>query len=527
MSTTDAWPPEHMARIFPAMGEWDTWYTGDTNRLASLYATRQPVRVDGVVQKLRRWFWGDTVGDQRSPQAKVHVPIAARICQTSAGLLFAEPPTVTVDDERAQARLDLILNNGTAHQVLASAAETAAALGGVYLRVTWDKGLAPHPFISRVDHDRAIPEFTWGRLSAVTFWREVRTSGGTVYRHLERHELNALGVGVTRHALHVGTADTLGKETRLDLIPETAGLADAVDADGYVSSLSPGLDVVYVPNRLPNRSWRHHAVGAHMGRSDLDGIESLLDWYDEAWSSWKRELRISKARIIAAKTALESNGPGGGASLDLDREVYEAINTPPAAGDSAGKLPIELIQPAMRVSEHLETCKSILEQILQSAGYSPQTFGMDGGGAAMTATEVQAKERESMGSRAEKARAWEGALEALAVKALAVDAVVFGGAVPDAPVTVTFPPAARESTETLARTVRELRSATAASIETAVRMAHPDWSEDDVTEEAKLIREEQGEPAPDPAVLGVRGFGLADLDPPDDPADQEDPEREE
>lgn len=526
MSTTDAWPPEHMARIFPAMGEWKTWYTGDTNALSALYATRQPPRVDGVVQKLRRWFWGDTVGDQRSPQAKVHVPIAARICQTSAGLLFAEPPTVTVDDERAQARLDLILNNGTAHQVLASAAETAAALGGVYLRVTWDKGLAPHPFISRVDHHRAIPEFTWGRLSAVTFWREVRTSGGTVYRHLERHETNALGIGVTRHALHVGTADTLGKETRLDLIPETAGLADAVDADGYVSSLTPGLDVVYVPNRLPNRVWLDHPVGAHMGRSDLDGIEGLLDWYDETYSSWKRELRITKARIVAAKTALEDNGPGLGSGIDLDREVYEAINTPPTAGDAAG-LPIQLIQPTPRVEQHRESCEAILRLILQATGYSPQTLGMDGGGAAMTATEVQAKERESMGSRAEKARAWEGALEALAVKALAVDAVVFGGAVPDAPVTVTFPPAARESTETLARTVRELRSATAASIETAVRMAHPDWSEDDVAEEVDRIREEQGEPAPDPAVLGVRGFGLDTLDAPGDPDGQEDPEREE
>lgn len=86
-----------------------------------------------------------------------------------------------------------------------------------------------------------------------------------------------------------------------------------------------------------------------------------------------------------------------------------------------------------------------------------------------------------------------------------------------------------DAPETVARTVQALRNATAASIETAVRMAHPDWSEPDVTAEVDRIREEQGEPAPDPEDIGGRGYGLDDLDPPEDgdPADEEDPEREE
>lgn len=518
---SDQWPPAAVADLMTTMGEWDAWYTGSTHRLTDLYArqTALATRSPGVVGRLRRWFWGEPANSAASPQAKVHIPLAADICQASSDLLFGDPPTVKIEDPKAQARLDLIFGSGDAHQALAGAAETAAALGGVFVRVVWDTDVAPHPFLARVDADRAIPEFRWGRLVAVTFWRVVKEKHTAVWRHLERHELDALGVGIVRHSLHVGTATALGNLEPLGALPETAPLAAVADADGVVSTGSPGLDVAYVPNQTPNRAWRHHPIGAHLGRSDLDGIESLLDRFDEAWSSWMRELRIGKARIVAAQSALDDNGPGAGATLDLDREVYEAVNTPPGAADTGDGLPIRAVQFAIRVEEHRATCQELLEQILRSAGYSAQTFGADESGGAMTATEVQARERRSFTTRKRKLRPWVGALEALAAKALAIDAAVFGQPAPpaDKPVSVTFAPAVQEAPEAIARTVQAMRQATAMSIETAVRMQHPEWSEPDVTAEVDRIRQEQGVPAPDPDVLGVHGTDLHPFYGPDDP----------
>ncbi|MFE5777087.1 phage portal protein [Brachybacterium sp. NPDC056505] len=519
MPQRDAWPPEELQEVLPAMARWSAWYSGDTAKLTTLYAQdsrRTSTRTMGILGRFRRWFWGQAQEEATRPQTKIHVPVAADLCQASSDLLLGEPPTIIVDDPKTQERLDLILGEG-AHNVLASAAEVGAALGGVYLRVTWDQSLEAHPFITRVDADRAIPTFRWGRLAAVTFWATVRRDGGTVWRHLERHEVDAHGIGVIRHELYQGTDSTLGRVVPLTEASATAGLAEVVDEDSIVSTETPGLDVAYIPNQLPNRIWREHPLGANLGRSDLDGLEPLLDQLDEAWSSWMRDLRIGKARIVAAQSALEDNGPGQGSTLDLDREVYEAINTPPSAMDSDGGLPIQAVQFQIRVQEHQETVSALLSQILRSAGYSAQTFGMDAAGGAMTATEVQSRERRSFMTRDRKIRAWKGALATLAVKALAIDRAVFKSAAdPSLPVSVQFGDSVQESMEALARTAQLLAQAQAASVKTRVQMVHPDWSDPEVDEEVARIQEEAGEPAPDPEFLGAFGSGLPTAGEPDE-----------
>lgn len=510
MPLTNTWPPEQLEQILPAMYRWDAWYASRTDRLAALYARtgeeRPSFQKDGLIGTVRRFFWGTSSGSV--PVTKLHLPIASDLCQASADLLFAEPPTFTVDDPETQKRLDLIIGED-AHDQLASAAEVGAALGGTYVRVAWDQAVAQHPFLTRVDADHAWPEFRWGRLTAVTFWRTVRTDGGTVWRHLERHETDN-GIGIVEHGLFRGTTATLGRRVSLLEADATAGLAtDADGIIGYVSTLTPGLDVVYVPNQSPNRTWRDHPLGANLGRSDLDGVEPLMDALDEAWSSWMRELRVGKARVVAAQSALDDHGPGKGASLDLDREVYEAINTPPSAVNQDGGLPLKAIQFQLRVQEHQQTCDALLAQILRTAGYSAQTFGAADAGAAMTATEVQSRERRSFLTRDRKIRPWRPALVTLAQKALAVDQAVFKSRVKlDATVSVEFGDTVQEAQEALARTAQAMFQAQAASTRTRVQMLHPDWDEPAVDEEVARIAAEFGTPAPDPDDLGVGGWGL-------------------
>lgn len=505
---TKSWPPEQLEGILPAMHRWDAWYASRTDRLATLYRgeDRPTFQRDGLVGSIKRFFWGTSTGS--TPTQKLHLPIAADLCQASADLLFSEPPTFTIDDPKLQARLDLIIG-ADAHDQLASAAEIGAALGGTYVRVAWDVDVAQHPFLSRVDADRAWPEFRWGRLSAVTFWRSVKEDGGTIWRHLERHE-QVGGVGVIEHALFRGTASTLGR--RVSLTESDATTALAQDGDGMsavISTGSPGLAVAYVTNQTPNRTWRDHPLGANLGRSDLDGIEPLMDALDEAWSSWMRDLRIGKARVVASKSALENHGPGKGASLNLDQEVYEAINTPPSSVDADGGLPLKPIQFGIRVAEHQATCEALLQQILRSAGYSAQTFGAAADGTAMTATEVHSRERRSFLTRDRKIRPWRPALAYLAWKALAIDQAVFNtpGDL-SKPITVEFGDSVQEGQEALARTAQLMFQAQAASTRTRVQMMHPDWDDPTVDAEVALIMQEFGTPAPDPADLGRGGWGL-------------------
>lgn len=506
-----AWPPKPLATILPAMAEWSAWYAGDPTLLRNASSEAANGRhVGGILGVWRRLWWGRTLSPTQRHDG-LHVPLAADICQGSAELLYAEPPSVSVVDAAAGdptvARLQEYADDDL-HGELLAGAEVGAALGGRFHKVAWDREVRDRPFITTVHADNAHPEFRWGRLQAVTFWWVVQEDEYRVLRHLERHELapspapGVPGDGLVYHGLYEGTKDTLGRLVPLTDHPSTASLATEVDEDGaIIEGRTPGLSVVYVPNRRPQRTWRTHPIGSHLGRSDLDGIVSLLDALDEAWSSWMRDLRLSKARILAAESALDVGAPGSGGTFDLDREVFTPLPGVLPKREGAG-LPIEVVQFDIRTEQHDRLIGRLVDTIIRQAGYSARTFtDPEPGTGDKTAAEVRAEQGRSMLTRSHKMRHEKDAVRRLLRKMLATDVAVFGtaGINPDAPLSVSFPESIQESTLALANTSQALYNARAASTATRVKMLHPDWAEDDVAAEVAAINAEQGMgPAGDP-----------------------------
>ncbi|NUT57153.1 MAG: phage capsid protein, partial [Thermoleophilia bacterium] len=119
----------------------DAWYSGDRQRLTKVYE-RDERRQDG-----RRRLWSRRPEPGRRDR-RMHVPLAGDIASTSASLLFSEPPAFTCSGTDAQARLAALLDEGGAVMTLLDAAEVCAALGGVYLRATWDASLARRPLLT-------------------------------------------------------------------------------------------------------------------------------------------------------------------------------------------------------------------------------------------------------------------------------------------------------------------------------------------------------------------------------------------
>lgn len=501
-SGNTSWPPKHLTPVLRDMHTWDVWWSGDTDRLADLYGGmttggRDPKPVQfssGFIGRLARWFWGapTPAGEQRT---KIHVPIAGDICAMSSRLLFAEAPTARVTDQKTQQRLDTLLDDGM-HAALLDAGEVAAALGGVYLRTVYDKDIADRPWIDAVHPDAAVPEWKWGRLFAVTFWRVVGRKDGHVWRHLERHESGDPS-GHILHGLYQGTGDSLGTPVPLEDSEATEDLAREVDSEGRIRTGVKGLDVTYLQNRM-SRRWRATPYSA-LGRSDLDGVLPLMDALDETYSAWMRDVRLSKGRIVVPDSMLENRGPGQGARWDPDREVYSAVNALHRPGDS---LTLLAQQFAIRAADFLTTSQDLVNQILRSTGYSTQTFGTTGD-AAVTATEINARERLSSLSRTEKTlRARPQVARQLQIT-LIVDAEVFrSGARPELP-DIEFADSVVEDPLTLANTVETLRRGQAASTETLVRMLHPDWDERDVIAEADRIMAETGMSVADPTQVGA------------------------
>ena len=503
------WPPRNVAHIHEDYAIWSAWYANDVSMLRTAYSangTPGPAGVRrGLLNRVADWFWTPKTSDGEAGVTKLHVPLASDLCQVSADLLYSEPPTFTVEDSKGknkavQDRLDLITGAGF-DQTLIASAEVAAALGGSYLRATWDDSLYKHVFLTKVDADGALPVFRYGRLVEVTFWRVVDVEGTVFTRHLEHHSVNSFGIGVIEQALYQGSATDIGVRAPLTESAATKHLADVVDANSIISTQTPGLAVEYVPNMTPTRKWRTDPHGAYLGRSDLDGIESFLDALDRVYSSLMRELELGKARLVVPSYMMNDLGPGKGAAFDNDRAIIsEVLASPGAAADS--KLAIEKVQFDIRVTEHLEMAAALLAVIIRTAGYSSQTFGeKDATGGDKTATEVTAKERRSYLTRDRKIRAATPGIERILTKALAMDAALFGTNLAPVPVTVTFADAVQTPLESLAATVNLLKQAESASIKTRLLILHPDWDEKQIEDEAAAIQRESSV-FPDPATFG-------------------------
>lgn len=527
-----SWPPAVLQPILPYLNVWSAWYAGDEFMLASVYggagadgggAVPDPVASTffasdtgtwraKVTRGLRRWFWGETTKapDRRN---KLHVPIAADLCQASADLLFADqvklavPEDIADGDGSIQEYLDDLADDGI-HTRLAEAAEVAAALGGCYLRISWDDKISDRSMLTRIDADQALPEFKFDLLQAVTFWQVTAIEGDQIWRHLERHELDAQGDGVIIHGLYKGTNDNLGISVPLTDSPVTYGLADSVDENSSISTKSPGLAVEYVPNQRPQRRWRTNPLGKSYGRSDLDGIESLMDALDETYSSWMRDLRLGKSRLLVGKQALEDQGPGNGATFDQDREIFTTLNMPPSAAKDSSTL-AQVVQFNIRFAEHKATAQQIIGDILRSAGYAAQTFGEtdESGGRGKTATEVESRERRSLLTRDRKIRIWRPAIANVVEKMMAVDQAIFGAKIKPVRPVVNFSDGVQESQLVLAQTALALDQASAASTETLVRMVHPDWDDEQVQNEVDEIKA-QAPNVPDPTTFRPPGAEL-------------------
>ncbi|MFG2059674.1 phage capsid protein [Micromonospora sp. NPDC048930] len=525
--TGGAWPPPAHAPAYHSYRDWDAWYVGDPATLIDVYRERgvagprvRPSQLaGGVIGLLSRWMWGTPPRrDQRD--GRLHVPVPADLAATSAGLLFAEPPALTCDDAKAQEAVNRLVEAGL-HTTLRHAAEVDSVLGDVYLRPVIDKEVASdRAIVDAVPADAAIPVIRWGVLTEVTFWSVVHESSGTVLRLLEHHDV-VKGAGRITYALHQGTEGELGRPIPLAELEATAYLADLVDETGAQATKLDRLDVVRIPNAGPQRAWRKLAALKYHGRSDMDGNEPIFDRIDETWTNWMRDIRLARGRITVPDYMLQSNGPGQGAVWDADREVYSAVGGLP--NPNGEKLTVT--QFAIRHVEHKATIDELMQVAMRHAGLSAQTMG-DEGDVAMTATEAQARERQTFVSRGDRITTWSPALARYVELHMAMERVHFSGPDEELP-NVEFGDSVSESPETVARTVQLLAAAEAVSVETKVRMVHPDWDDDQVREEVNRIK---GDAPPVVEVGGSLG-ALAGNNPPPDtsgdgPGDQEPPVEE-
>lgn len=470
------WPPPEVEPVYSEIALHDAWYSGDPARLAQLYYT-QAFNPFSVIAR-------EALEISQDRRYTVHVPIAGDIAATSAALLFSEHPQISCESPDAQERLEQILSDSNAFGTLAEAAELAAALGGVFLKINWDSSLLPCPFISVAQPDRAVPTWRFGRLVEVVFWTEVEDDGRSVWRLLERHVPGAI-----QTALYQGTSERLGTRRALTTRQDTASIPEVVET---------GVDellVRYVPNSLPNRRRR----GSPWGQSDYSGSETLMATLDDVFTSLLRDIRLGRGRLLVPAAFLQRDASGERV-FDSNAEAFVKLDSIPGSGNLSSEITVQQFE--IRTREHLEAAVELVHRIVTHAGYSPQTFGLNVEGQAESGTALRMRERKSLLTAGKKSEYWRPAIVDLCELLLAVDRLHMSGTAPVERPAVAMQDSVIPDLSETARSVEMLQRAQAASVETRVRLLHPDWTDEAVQAEVEAVRQESGLAMPDVAQMG-------------------------
>jgi len=468
-----AYPPENHKHIFRVYQEHNAWHTGDPAVLRKVYAD-----VPQDYRPRRYMFWtrkGAT--ELQIDRHQLHVPLAGDIAQTSADLLFSEPPKFIIEDTdfsdsdkmNTQSWFDDLIRKCGLKNKLLEAGEISSALGGVFLRLVWNTEFMKNPTIQVVSPDRAIATFMYGQLVAVGYVTEYESPDGqNFYRHIEHHE-----DGYIHHALYEGTKSNIGIRVSLDRLEETADLLDEIKLP--FNSLAS----VYVPNQRPLRRLK----GYEYGRSDFDGIEGLFDAIDEAYTSWMRDVRLGKSRIIVPTEYLERRGRGRGASFDIDAEVFTGLEIDPN-NENKG---IQPVQFEIRHEQHKTTVMELIDRAVTAAGYSPQSFGINIEGRAESGTALKLRERKSFTTQGKKQRYWTQPLEEILEKLQILDVELFSKQYKPIRPRIEWQDAVQQDVRESATVIESLHRAQAASLETKVKLLNPELSEEEVAEEVLRI----------------------------------------
>ena len=448
-------------------------------------------------------FW------KRRGKAKVHVPLAADIASLSANLLFGNAPRCRIYDEseavekpkrtergkparkkksEKQLRLDAILRESLFESTIQEAAEIATVCGDVYLKCNWDQLRLDYPSIQYVSGERAVPEYRFGHLVCVHFFTTVKTDrkSGKVWRLYELYT-----DGSIQSAVYIGDDGNLGTEDPATLA--SYGIEPVTTVPGG------GMMAVHIPNIKPTRERK-----TDYGRSEFEGMRDLLDELDETFSSWFRDIRLAKSRLIVPVEYLRkrnrpvNNGKNvdsmftdGSFTWEFDEDV-ETLVALDIANDKDMKITPSQFQ--IRADEHQKTAETLIRNIISMCGYSPQSFGLDIEGQAASGTALLIREKKSFSTRSKKLNYWSLPLERFLTSVLRLDADLYhqGGVTVNDRVIVEFPDSMSTDISTMANAVKMLHDAQAISTQIKVKMMHPDWEEGEVMEETERIMEEYG-----------------------------------
>ena len=222
------------------------------------------------------------------------------------------------------------------------------------------------------------------------------------------------------------------------------------------------------------------------------------------FSAWMVDVQIARGRIHVPSGYVKELGDKS--RFNIDTMMYEELDIDPTAMTK----PIEATQFEIRSEQFEKTCLNLLDRIITSAGYSPQSFGLNIAGRAESGTALNVRERKSFSTTNKKQSYWEDSLKELIQSMCMIKQAYLGGTFKcDLSINIAFVDSISNNLPEVSNSVKTLSDAKAISTDTKVRMVHPEWTEEQVEMEVERIMNDDsmGMPMDNPEDLTQMSFG--------------------
>ena len=411
--------------------------------------------------------------------------------------------------KQAQEVIDGLVDNCKLLQNFTDMAVKESWCGHSFAKLNYDLSLSQFPIIETFDLTQAEAVVERGITTAIIFksyYTKKKGNNTEKYRFEETYSTNQLGYATISNALYKMQADGKDKQVPLTEIAETEKLNDE-----YVFEGVKGMLAFHKPNKLPNNEFSASVYGA----SDYEGAIDSFDALDETYSELAYETRNNKTIRFIPSTMIPRDDDGN--ALTTMMSFITAFQKTEGSMDQDAKNEILAQQIQDKTASLVEKFKNNLVTAINNAGLSPLALGVTGL-ESISAGESSQRERNRVTLETRKAKInnyWIPFLKNFFTQLIAFNnwLIKTAGAKQEQKVNVenlsfetvdlTFDfgnYVVENESEVITRWASAKQSGVA-SIETAVKEIHPEWTDDEILEEVTRIKFENNIGVDDPTLL--------------------------
>lgn len=464
LATTSEWPPARERQIRQTVAERRAFRRGD-----------RP-----ILKRLANWGQHTTDGTERP---YIVDPLGKVICRAHADFLFGEDPRFTHDDDTVQDRINQTVVENRLPASLHRAERVCVSEGEVWWKLHVNAQVLPDVALIEFRSRLAVIPLLYGdRVLACAFVTERRrepiedTDGNPsdrVWRHAEIH-----GPGLVLNQLFVGTDSEIGSRVPLGRLPELGDLLEEWEH---------GLDM------LAGRIVNDLDDDPRLGDSDLDQVRDELLAVNEAMTIATENARLTgQDRIFAAGRFIEADG-----TFDSSLQVFQVEQEGQTLGEPDSRPPIVAIEKHYDAEPLWTHVRQLVSTVLTRVGLVPQMLGDSLDGRAESGTAIRLRFLPTVNVAMGKAREWDHSLPHMLDLMLRLAALpVEDGGLGQGPYDPDMPPSLERGNILPVDESEDIAAHAAAvageieSRETAVKALHQDWSQDQVDEELRKIRDD-------------------------------------